>query len=301
MKTFQKNSLFIVALCVLAFSLGPVISVSAQDRHMEEVVYLKDGSIYRGIIIEQVPGKSLKIQTVGGNVFAVQMEDVEKMTKEAKVRNDGSDRPHRHGDQGFRKGHKTESHYRKGSDQDSTRRSFEYRRKGYFFQSQILIEALQGGIRIVNGYKFGRFGYLGVGIGIDAMGYSVLGEDIIGHMPSGFYEGAYLPLYLYHQGDFLAKRFTPFYAVEAGYAMAYDGPEGPFSDGNSGYRKGGWMGGLGVGMKFGTRRRLHFSLLLNVNVKQVTYQENYYDLLSSYVPVTTRIVPQAGLRFGIGF
>jgi hypothetical protein len=47
-----------------------------------EVVYLKNGSIIRGVIIEQIPNVSLKIKTKDGNVFFYKMEDVEKITKE---------------------------------------------------------------------------------------------------------------------------------------------------------------------------------------------------------------------------
>lgn len=286
----------VIGACILALIVftGSLQQVQAQNHHLEEVVYLKDGSIYRGVIIEQIPNKSLKIQTVGGNVFAVKMEDVEKMTKEPSF---NVERPGPPQDRLVSSGNQ----FRKEARRDSTRRQFQYRRKGYFFQGQLLIEAMQGGIRIINGYKFGRFGYLGVGVGVDAMGPSFLGEEIIGNVPSGLYEGAYLPLFLYHQGDILAKRFTPFYAVEAGWAVPFDGIDGPFSTESGSYREGGFMAGLGVGMKFNTRRRLHFSLLLNVNVKQVTYQEEYYDILSSYIPITRQIIPQAGLRFGIGF
>jgi len=53
-----------------------------QPQQFQEVVYLKNGSIIRGTIIEQVPGKSLKIQTVDGNVFVYEMEEVEKVAKE---------------------------------------------------------------------------------------------------------------------------------------------------------------------------------------------------------------------------
>ena len=52
---------------------------------MEDVVYLKNGNLYRGMIIEQVPNVSLKIETIGGNVFAVNIADVAKITKEHKV------------------------------------------------------------------------------------------------------------------------------------------------------------------------------------------------------------------------
>lgn len=47
-----------------------------------DVVYLKNGSIIRGMIIEQTPNVSLKIQTKDGSVFVYKMEEVEKMAKE---------------------------------------------------------------------------------------------------------------------------------------------------------------------------------------------------------------------------
>ncbi|PCJ65495.1 MAG: hypothetical protein COA58_08785 [Bacteroidetes bacterium] len=49
-----------------------------------DVLYLKNGSIIRGQIIEQVPNKSLKIQTAGGSIFVYKMEEVEKIIKEPK-------------------------------------------------------------------------------------------------------------------------------------------------------------------------------------------------------------------------
>ncbi len=49
----------------------------------EDVVYLKDGSIIHGMIIEEVPGVSIKIQTNDGNVFVYKVKDVEKITHSA--------------------------------------------------------------------------------------------------------------------------------------------------------------------------------------------------------------------------
>jgi hypothetical protein len=46
------------------------------------VVYLKNGSVIRGMIIEQTPNVSLKIQTKDGSIFVYKMEEVSKMTKE---------------------------------------------------------------------------------------------------------------------------------------------------------------------------------------------------------------------------
>ena len=64
--------------------------VSAQ-QNLQEVIYLKNGSIIRGTIIEQVPNKTIKIQTIDGNVFAYQMDEVEKITKEPTYTNEKTD------------------------------------------------------------------------------------------------------------------------------------------------------------------------------------------------------------------
>jgi hypothetical protein len=49
---------------------------------LQDVVYLKNGSIVRGTIVEQVPNQSLKIQTRDGSVFVYEMAEVTKITKE---------------------------------------------------------------------------------------------------------------------------------------------------------------------------------------------------------------------------
>lgn len=73
----MKSILFFIALISIS------ISVAAQQNY-QDVVYLKNGSIIRGLIIEQIPNKSIKIETIDKSVFVYQFDDVEKMTKEAK-------------------------------------------------------------------------------------------------------------------------------------------------------------------------------------------------------------------------
>ena len=50
-------------------------------QEYEDVVYLKDGSVIRGMIIEQKPNKYIKIKS-GQNIFVYQMDEIDKMTKE---------------------------------------------------------------------------------------------------------------------------------------------------------------------------------------------------------------------------
>jgi len=65
---------------LILFTLFTIVVV-AQSNY-QDVVYLKNGSIIRGIIIEQVPNKSIKIETVDQSVFVYQMDDIDKLTKE---------------------------------------------------------------------------------------------------------------------------------------------------------------------------------------------------------------------------
>ncbi|NBG67020.1 hypothetical protein [Acidiluteibacter ferrifornacis] len=70
----EKKILFVV------FLLTTLVSYS--QNQYEDVVYLKNGGIMRGVIIEQIPNKSIKIETIGRNVFFYEMDAIEKITKE---------------------------------------------------------------------------------------------------------------------------------------------------------------------------------------------------------------------------
>jgi len=47
-----------------------------------DVIYLKNGSVVKGTIIETLIGQSVKIQTRDGNLFVYKMEEIEKIAKE---------------------------------------------------------------------------------------------------------------------------------------------------------------------------------------------------------------------------
>ena len=70
--------------CVLLTMLilsGWIATAAAVE--MRDVVYLKDGSVVKGTIVEQVPNKSLKIETADGSLFVYKFDDIEKIAKEA--------------------------------------------------------------------------------------------------------------------------------------------------------------------------------------------------------------------------
>jgi hypothetical protein len=57
-------------------------TVDKSDSNYIDVVYLKNGGLVRGMIIEQMPNVQLKIQTRDGNVFVYKMDEIEKIAKE---------------------------------------------------------------------------------------------------------------------------------------------------------------------------------------------------------------------------
>jgi TM2 domain-containing membrane protein YozV len=67
----------------IIFALLFILSYSCfAQANYRDVVYLKNGSIVKGVIIEQVPNVSLKIETKDGSVFVYEMAQVEKIAKE---------------------------------------------------------------------------------------------------------------------------------------------------------------------------------------------------------------------------
>lgn len=73
----KRSFLFLVLLLTS-------ISIFAQNEN-QDVVYLKNGSIIRGEIVNLVPNETVKIKTVDGSLFVYPMDDVKEITKEPVV------------------------------------------------------------------------------------------------------------------------------------------------------------------------------------------------------------------------
>ena len=69
----------ILAISLLSLTMTAFLFSQVQ---YQDVVYLKNGGITKGLIIEQVLGKSIKIETADGNTFVFTYEEIEKIAKE---------------------------------------------------------------------------------------------------------------------------------------------------------------------------------------------------------------------------
>ena len=147
-----------------------------------EVVYLKNGSVIKGLIVEQVPSESLKIQTSDGSLFVYQMDEVAKIAKEEII---------------------SPEYYGKVNPARSTTRGY----KGFVdIGTGFSVNGEQNNIfsfHTSHGYQFNPYLYLGGGVGFNFYTYPNVTE-------------VWLPIFVDFRVNFLNKRFTPYFDLKIG-------------------------------------------------------------------------------------
>lgn len=76
----------LLRITFISIVLLVISAASYSQNQMQDVVYLKNGSIIRGMIIEQIPNETIKIETADRNVFVYNFEEIEKITKESQTK-----------------------------------------------------------------------------------------------------------------------------------------------------------------------------------------------------------------------
>jgi len=182
----------IATFFLLVLGFNPTV---AQNNNMEDVVYLKNGSIIRGIIIETVPNQTIKIQTKDRNVFVFKYDEIDKITREVLTQ------------------------------LDETEDDIEYKASGYINITEINFcpgvgdidygiartknEDISFGLRSINGYQFNEHLSLGIGIGIDK-----------------YKDATLLPISLDGRITFLKGKISPVFVANAGYAFGLNNAVG---------------------------------------------------------------------------
>ncbi|TFH05256.1 MAG: hypothetical protein E4H06_01680 [Methanosarcina sp.] len=162
---------------VLFITIG--ILVLAQQNY-QDVVYLKNGSIIRGTIIEHVPNKSIKIETADRSVMVYQIEDIEKMTKEAIQSKDNSSKKYSYKKSGY----------------------LGIVELGYAFGIKKAYDFLN--FNVINGYKFNHYFSLGFGTGLKYYFES---------------SALAIPLFADFRGYLLDGNITPYIELGIGYSF----------------------------------------------------------------------------------
>lgn len=185
--TFVKSSKFYSMKKFFLFIAMLLFAIEASAQSYQEVVYLKNGKVLRGLIIELVPDESLKIQTVDGSIFAYAMTEVVKITKEAPVTYVNSAANQSVGS-GLARG------YRGFIDVADTFGTDEW-------------ASNRSELATVHGYQFNQYFFVGAGVGV----HYYYGDEFVE-----------VPIFANLRVDFLKTRITPYFDVRVGYAVLDD-------------------------------------------------------------------------------
>ena len=212
----KKITLLLIMLCVA------ILSSIAQNY--QEVVYLKDGSIIRGLIIEQRPNDYLKVRTSNGNVYTLRMNEVDRITKETVGTNSQNQRQQSANTQRS----------------TSTQSSSAYRQNTYANHSSFPSKGYKGFIDLgfsfginddnwdyrnhkfefstSHGYLFNPHLFVGLGIGIN---YYVdnLDNDYYPYDDDSRVE---IPLFAHARAHLFDRKVTPFADAKLGYIVTDD-------------------------------------------------------------------------------
>jgi hypothetical protein len=142
-----------------------VFQLSAQN-HFEDVVYLKNGSVIHGMIIENVPNVSLTIKS-GENTFVYKIEEITKYTREEKKA-----------------------------------KGFGFKPKGFVANYEIgLTDFPKGGnlpmfaIMLVNGYQINQYISIGLGVGAEVSSKSIYNVPVYGDLRAYFTATRFAPFF----------------------------------------------------------------------------------------------------------
>jgi hypothetical protein len=79
---FSRGNYFLFIIILSFLFLLKSFSANAQKKITEDVIYLKNGSIIRGKIIENKPNETIKIKTTDRNEWVFRQEEIEKIQTE---------------------------------------------------------------------------------------------------------------------------------------------------------------------------------------------------------------------------
>lgn len=173
---------------ILIFTL--ISNLTFGQNNQEDVVYLKNGEVVRGKIVQNVPSQSLRIQTKDKKVIELKHADIEKMTRENIVEDNSTNttKPIKFKKRGFI--NLTEIIDNKGTGK------VEFNNKSYDNDSRSL------GVRTVNGFQFDEHSSLGLGLGLE-----------------GFDDETYLSLFADYRLTFLEGRVSPVFIANVGTSI----------------------------------------------------------------------------------
>jgi hypothetical protein len=251
-------------------------SIAFSQSNIEDVVYLKTGSIIRGKMLEQ-KNETVKVELLGGSVFVFQQNEIDSIKKENVAKRDikAIRKNYFRKNRGYR--NMTEFGIIYGTDLKRSNNEPYY----YYYNNNEDDFGLS--LHTVNGYQLWPYLYVGGGVGI---------ERFIS------LKQTFSPFYIRVASEFLKRRVTPYVFCDVGYSHMWKQK----SDEYVSYKnKGGLYVTAGGGMRIYTQSRA--SVILGLGYKRNTSETKwwytqttdgtYYNIKRTY----QRLVVNVGVTF----
>lgn len=267
MKIYSKTIVsFIISLCfILAIGLS---KTNAQETKQQDVIYLKNGSILHGKILEIKANESVTLHSNCGDKWVINQSDIENITKE-----DISDE------------------YLFFNESGKT--SFNYRQKGYY--SNLNIGFLFSGnmdtpfpplsLMFISGYRFENGISMGAGLGLEWL------------------NEAYMPVVIDLKYNFTEGRINHFLYLQGGYSIPLETPD-PYDYDYYAYydsdlsSTGGYNLNPGLGLKLYLNQKNAFSFVVGYKYIQINHSyKEYNGQVIDRVIKYNRIVLNFGYHF----
>lgn len=251
---------FIKYFSILIFLFTFSNAYSQQGYKTTDVVYTKEGSVFRGEIVAYTPGESLSLKISESSTIIIQDNRIKKIVQGAEG-----------------KGKRAKG-----------KREYAFRERGLYNLSSVHIAAgataangefiVDLGAHHVAGFQFNRFLGVGLGVGMDYY-YIGAGQNI-------------MPVYAEARGYFKAENFTPMYSLAAGYGFAFEKEENNITD-----AKGGFLLYPALGFRMGGSANANYFLDFGVKIQRATF--TYQDWWDTRVNKMTynRLVLRTGILF----
>ena len=246
----MKNFLLLIMMIASSFAFA--------QTNIEDVVYLKSGSVIRGKILEQ-KSETVKVELLGGSVFVFRQNEIDSIKRENTFKNKLKEinKNYFRRDRGFR--NMTEFGFIYGVDlkKNTSDPYYNYNNPDDDFGISL---------HTVNGYQVWPYLFAGAGVGIDRM---------------VSYKQTFSPFYLRVASEFLKKKVTPYVFCDVGYSVMWKQKN---TDYISYQNKGGLYVSCGGGVRIYTRSRA--SVILSVAYKRNNSETKWwytqYDVGTTY-------------------
>lgn len=250
-------------ICSFLF-LGLALNSFGQQL-MEDVIYLKNGSVLRGQIMEYKPDGNIKVEIAGGSILVYPASDVVEIKKEA-------------------------SKYQpqtKSSKEERPLRIPENKKIYNIFMGKLMmginsidLPAAGIGLYWATGYRFNRFANVGLGIGIER-------NDAFNLMP----------IFVDFRGYLMKTSTSMYYSLGAGYSVALPTASWRFDDIQR--QTGGLYLHPAIGVRFKSRKQTH--LMMDFGYTIQSNNITFTDWMTGNLTTQKSILFRPSFRIGLMF